>query len=66
MVRSLVAIRRPLFLAVMAVGLQAVWLFRNKRLAGRLIESVKAFIKDVPFKHYRLWDGVKEALVRSG
>jgi hypothetical protein len=48
------------------VGLQAVWLFRNKRLAGRLIESVKAFIKDVPFKHYRLWDGVKEALVRSG
>ena len=66
MVRSLVAIRRLLLLAMMAVGLQAVWLFRNQRFARRLIESVKAFIKDVPFKHYRLWDGVKEELVRSG
>ena len=66
MVRGLVAIRRLLFLAMMAVGLQAVWLFRNNRLARRLIDSVKAFIKDVPFKHYRLWEGVKQELVRSG
>jgi hypothetical protein len=34
-------------------------------MARRLIARVKQFIEKVPFRHYRLWAGVKDALVKG-
>jgi hypothetical protein len=66
MVRGIDAIRRLTFLAMMALGLQALWLFKNKRLAQRLIASVRAFIKNVAFVQYRLWKAVRKELLLTG
>lgn len=62
-VRAWESIRRLAVLAMIAQGLQAVWLLTRPALAERFIARVKAFIPQVPFMQYRLWDGVRAALL---
>jgi hypothetical protein len=57
-VRSLCAIRRLLFLAMLALAVQALLLFLNPRAAKRAMAKVQAFFQHVLFPHYRLWDGM--------
>ena len=61
-VRNWHSIRRLTFFSMLACGIQALWLLTRPAMAKRLIARVKVFIKDVPFKNYRLWDGVQDAL----
>ena len=61
-VRNWNSIRRLTFFSMLAYGIQALWLLTRPAMAKRLIARVKVFIKDVPFKSYRLWDGVQDAL----
>lgn len=56
------SIRRMTFFSMLAYGIQALWLLTRPATAERLIARVKQFIEEVPFKHYRLWAGVKDAL----
>jgi hypothetical protein len=64
-VRGFDAMKRLLWLSMMAVALQAMWLFTNPRFARRIMRRVRAFIAEVLFPHYRLWDGTAIAL-RNG
>ena len=61
-VRNWTSIRRLTFFSMLAYGIQALWLLTRPAMAKRLIARVKVFIEDVPFKSYRLWDGVRDAL----
>ena len=65
-VRKLCAIRRLLFLSMVAVGIQALWLLLRPKCAQKLIARVKAFIPIVRFLYYRLWRGVAHALEHGG
>jgi hypothetical protein len=65
-VRKLCAIRRLLFLSMVAVGIQALWLLRRPKSAQMLIACVKVFIPIVRFLYYRLWRGVAHALDHGG
>jgi hypothetical protein len=65
-VRKLCAIRRLLFLSMVAVGIQALWLLRRPKTAQKLIARVKVFITNVRFLYYRLWRGVAHALEHGG
>ena len=62
-VRNWNSIRRISFFSMLAYGIQALWLLKSPAMAKRLIARVKVFIEDVPFKNYRLWNGVKDALL---
>jgi hypothetical protein len=62
-VRNWNSIRRLTFLSMLAYGIQALWLIARPASARRLIARVKVFIKEVLFLNYRLWDGVKDALI---
>ena len=62
-VRSWNSIRRLTFLSMLATGIQALWLLKRPAVAQRFIARVKVFIEHVPFRHYRLWDGVADALL---
>ena len=64
-VRNWNSIRRLTFFSMLAYGIQALWLLTRPAMAKRLIARVKVFIENVPFKNYRLWNGVQDAL-RSG
>jgi len=64
-VRNWTSIRRLTFFSMLAYGIQALWLLTRPAAAKRLIARVKVFIEDVPFKNYRLWDGVQDALCNS-
>jgi Transposase DDE domain len=64
-VRSLAAIRRLLFLSMMATGIQALWLLKRPSSVRSLIERAKSFIAEVPFMNYRLWQGVAHALAHG-
>lgn len=64
-VRNWNSIRRMTFFSMMAYGIQALWLLTRPAMAKRLIERVKHFIEEVPFRHYRLWAGVKDALAKG-
>jgi hypothetical protein len=55
-------IRRLTFFSMIAYGIQALWLLRRPAMVKRFIARVKVFIEDVPFKSYRPWDGVRDAL----
>jgi hypothetical protein len=57
-VRSLRAIRRLLFLAMLALAVQALLLFLHPAAAKRVMAKVQAFFRHVLFPHYRLWDGM--------
>lgn len=61
-VRKLCAIRRLLFLSMVAMGIQMLWLLLYPKRAQRLIARVQVFIEDVRFQYYRLWRGVAHAL----
>jgi len=65
-VRKLCAIRRLVFLSMVAVGIQAVWLLRRPKSAQKLIARVKVFIPTIRFLYYRLWRGVAHALDHGG
>jgi Transposase DDE domain len=62
-VRNWNSIRRLTFLSMLAYGIQALWLIACPASARRLIARVKVFIEKVLFLNYRLWDGVKDALL---
>jgi hypothetical protein len=62
-VRDWDSIRRLTFFSMLAYGIQALWLLTSPATAKRLISRVKVFIEHVPFEHYRLWDGVNDALL---
>ena len=64
-VRNWNSIRRMTFFSMMAYGIQALWLLTRPATAKRLIARVKQFIEKVPFRHYRLWAGVKDALIKG-
>ena len=64
-VRNWNSIRRLTFLSMLAYGIQALWLLTRPATAKRLIARVKHFIEEVPFRHYRLWAGVKDALTNG-
>lgn len=65
-VRKLCAIRRLLFLSMVAVGIQALWLLQRPKRAQKLIARVEVFIPNVRFLYYRLWRGVVDALDHGG
>jgi hypothetical protein len=62
-VRNYQSIRRLALLSMIACGLQAWLLLTRPSLARRIIESVKVFIPSVPFLQYRLWRGIRDALL---
>ncbi len=64
-VRNWNSIRRITFFSMLAYGIQALWLLTRPAMAKRLIARVKQFIEEVPFRHYRLWVGVKDALAKG-
>jgi hypothetical protein len=53
------------FFSMLSYGIQALWLLTRPAMTKRLIARVKVFIENVPFKNYRLWDGVKDALLNG-
>jgi hypothetical protein len=61
-VRNWNSIRRVTFFSMLAYGIQALWLLTRPKQAARLIARVKVFIEKVIFLHYRMWDGVQNAL----
>jgi hypothetical protein len=61
-VRNWHSIRYLVALSMIACGLQALMLLTRPSLAQRFIDRVKVFIAEVPFRQYRLWDGVRDAL----
>jgi len=65
-VRKLCAIRRLLFLSMLSLGIQALWLLRRPKSTQKLIARVKVFIPSVRFLYYRLWSGVADALDHGG
>jgi len=64
-VRNWNSIRRLTFFSMLAYGIQALWLLTRPATAKRLIARVKQFIEVVLFQNYRLWDGVKDALLNG-
>jgi hypothetical protein len=64
-VRNWTSIRRLTFFSMLAYGIQALWLLMRPATARRLISRVKVFIEHVLFQHYRLWDGVRDALLKG-
>ena len=62
-VRNYHAIRCLALLAMVAHGMQALLLLTRPALARRIMATVKAFIPQVPFMQYRLWDGIRNALL---
>jgi hypothetical protein len=64
-VRNWNSIRRITFFSMMAYGIQAYWLLTRPAMAKRFIDRVKQFIEKVLFRHYRLWAGVQDALVKG-
>lgn len=65
-VRKLCAMRRLLFLSMVAMGLQMLWLLLRPKAAQKLIARVQVFIPNVRFQYYRLWRGVAHALNHGG
>jgi hypothetical protein len=61
-VRSLLAMRRLLWLAMIAVGIQALLLLTRPRLRRALLDRAKEFIPKVRFVAYRLWRVVQADL----
>ena len=62
-VRNWHSIRYLVALSMISCGIQALMLLTRPSLAQRFIDRVKVFITDVPFRQYRLWDGVRDALL---
>jgi hypothetical protein len=64
-VRSLAAMRRLLWLAMIAVGIQALILLTRPRLRRAILDRAKEFIPEVRFVAYRVWRVVQTDLRRA-
>jgi hypothetical protein len=64
-VRGFASLRRMLLLAMIAMGIQALWLLRRSKATERLLTRVKSFFPTVPFLHYRRWEGTADALAHG-
>lgn len=64
-VRNWNSIQRLTFFSMLAYGIQALWLLTRPATAKRFIARIKVFIEDVPFKNYRLWNGIQDALLKG-
>lgn len=64
-VRNWNSIRGLTFFSMLAYGIQALWLLTRPATARKLIARVKVFIEHILFQHYRLWDGVRDALLKG-
>jgi hypothetical protein len=64
-VRSFPAMRRLLWLAMIAVGIQALILLTRPRLSRAILDRAKAFIPKVRFVVYRIWRVVQADLRRA-
>lgn len=64
-VRRWESIRRLTFLAMMTCGVQALLLLTRPATAARYIARVKQFIEHVLLRHYRLWRGIADAILRE-
>ena len=59
-VRAMVAIRRLLWCAMLAVGLQALGILTRPRWRRAILDRAKEFIEKVRFVLYRIWRVVQE------
>ncbi len=59
-VRSFQAIRRLAWLAMIALGIQALLILKHPRLKRATLDRAKEFIDEVRFVLYRIWRVVKE------
>jgi hypothetical protein len=64
-VRSLAAMRRLLWLAMIAVGIQALIILTRPRLRRAILDRAKEFIPEVRFVLYRVWRVVQTDLRRA-
>jgi hypothetical protein len=64
-VRSLAAMRRLLWLAMIAVGIQALILLTRPRLRRAILDRAKEFVPKVRFVLYRVWRVVQTDLRRA-
>jgi hypothetical protein len=64
-VRSFAAMRRLLWLAMIAVGIQALIILTRPRLRRAILDRAKEFISTVRFVLYRVWRVVKTDLERA-
>jgi hypothetical protein len=64
-VRSLPAMRRLLWLAMIAVGIQALIILTRPRLRRAILDRAKEFIPKVRFVAYRIWRVVQADLRRA-
>jgi len=64
-VRSLAAMRRLLWLAMIAVGIQAILILTRPRLTRAILDRAKEFIPKVRFVLYRVWRVVQTDLRRA-
>lgn len=64
-VRSLRAIRRLVWLAMIAVGIQAFLILTQKRWTHSVLDRAKEFIRSVRFVLYRVFRVVKEEVRRA-
>lgn len=64
-VRSFPAMRRLLWLAMIAVGIQSLMILTRPRLRRVLLDRAKEFIPKIRFVAYRIWRVVQEDLRRA-
>ena len=64
-VRSFAAMRRLLWLAMIAVGIQALIILTRPRLRRAILDRAKEFISTVRFVLYRVWRVVRTDLERA-
>lgn len=64
-VRSLVAIRRLVWLALIAVGIQSAMTLGAGRLARAVLDRCKEFIAEVRYKIYRIWRVVRQDMIKA-
>lgn len=64
-VRSFPAMRRLLWLAMIAVGIQSLMLLTRPRLRRAILDRAKEFIPKIRFVAYRIWRVVQEDLRRA-
>lgn len=64
-VRSFPAMRRLVWLAMIAVGIQALMILTRPRLSRAIFDRAKEFIPKVRFVLYRIWRVVQTDLRRT-
>ena len=64
-VRAFPAIQRLVWLAMIAVGIQALMIMKHGRLTRAVLDRAKEFIKSVRYVIYRVWRVMREDLSRA-